>query len=74
MDGTACSRPAEHRAIVTTLNTALRQVPEDTDTRTRFASHGPEAAPGSADEFSALIRSEIAKWGKVVRAAGIKLE
>jgi tripartite-type tricarboxylate transporter receptor subunit TctC len=32
------------------------------------------AAPGTADQFKALIRSEIAKWAKVVRAAGIKPE
>ena len=62
------------RAIVTQLNTALRQLLEEPDTRTRFASHGMEALPGTPEEFSALIRSEIAKWAKVVRAAGIKPE
>jgi len=62
------------RAIITALNTALRQVLEERDTRARLASHGMDVAPGSADEFSALIRSEIAKWAKVVRAAGIKPE
>jgi tripartite-type tricarboxylate transporter receptor subunit TctC len=62
------------RAIITALNTALRQALEERDTRARLASHGMDVAPGSGDEFSALIRSEIAKWAKVVRAAGIKPE
>lgn len=62
------------RAIVTQLNTALRQLLEEPDTRTRFASHGMEARPGTPEEFSALIRREISKWSSVVRAAGIKPE
>jgi len=30
--------------------------------------------PTSPEEFSALIRSEIQKWAKVVKDAGIKVE
>jgi hypothetical protein len=33
-----------------------------------------DVAPGTADDFGALIRSEIGKWAKVVRVAGIKRE
>ena len=62
------------RLIISLLNTALRQVLAEPETRTRFASHGMEPAPGTAEAFSALIRSETAKWAKVVRAAGIKPE
>jgi tripartite-type tricarboxylate transporter receptor subunit TctC len=29
---------------------------------------------GTPDEFGALIRSEIAKWGKVVREAGVRAD
>lgn len=39
---------------------------------------GRDARPGAcaltAQEFAALIRSEIAKWNKVIRAAGIQPE
>jgi len=62
------------RSIVSVLNNALREVLGDADTRTRFAANGIDPAPGTAAEFSALIRSEIAKWTKVVRAAGVKPE
>ena len=62
------------RAIVSVLNQTLREVLSDADTRTRFAANGIDPAPGTAEEFSALIRSEIAKWTKVVRAAGVKPE
>ena len=62
------------RAIVYRLNTELRRVLADTDTQARFTANGIEPSAGTADEFAALIRSEIVKWAKVVRAAGIKPE
>ncbi|HSQ04023.1 MAG TPA: tripartite tricarboxylate transporter substrate binding protein [Burkholderiales bacterium] len=62
------------RAVVQRLNGELRHVLNDADTRERFLKQGMDPAPGTAEEFAALIRSEIAKWAKVVRAAGITPE
>ncbi len=59
-------------AIVARLNRELQQVLNDADARNRLAQRGLESAPGSAADFSALIRSEIPKWAKVMRAAGVK--
>jgi tripartite-type tricarboxylate transporter receptor subunit TctC len=61
-------------AIVNRLNAELRQVLNEAETRERFLQRGMQPAPGTAQEFAALIRSEIAKWGKVIRAAGIQPE
>ena len=33
-----------------------------------------EPAPTTPEEFAAFIRSEHARWGEVIRNAGIKLE
>ena len=62
------------RAVVKRLNAELRQALDDKDTRARFAARGIEPEPGTPEEFAALIKSETAKWAKVVRAAGIKPE
>jgi len=62
------------RAVVKRLNAELRQVLDDKDTRARFAARGIEPEPGTPEEFAALIKSETAKWAKVVRAASIKPE
>lgn len=62
------------RAIVSRLNAELREVLADADTRQRFQQRGMDPAPGTAQEFAALIRSEMAKWAKVIHAAGIKPE
>jgi tripartite-type tricarboxylate transporter receptor subunit TctC len=40
----------------------------------RFAAIGGEPLPGSPAEFGKLISEETEKWGRVVRAAGIKPE
>ena len=61
-------------AIVSRLNRELRDVLADPDTRQRFLQRGIDPMPDSSQEFGALIRSEIAKWAKVIRAAGIKPE
>lgn len=62
------------RAIVGRLNAELQRVLNDSDTRKQFMQRGMDPLTGTAEEFAALIRSEIAKWAKVVRAAGIRPE
>jgi tripartite-type tricarboxylate transporter receptor subunit TctC len=44
------------------------------DTKERLATLGAEAVGNSPEEFRAFIRNEIAKWAKVVKAAGLKVE
>jgi tripartite-type tricarboxylate transporter receptor subunit TctC len=40
----------------------------------RLAGEGVDAVTSTPDEFAARVRSEIEKWGKVVRASGVKAE
>lgn len=62
------------RAILDRLNGTLRQILTDNDTRALFLKNGLDPTPTTADEFAKLLRTEIAKWAKVVKAAGIKPE
>ena len=62
------------RATVASLSNTLRQVLNDPPTRDAIVKQGITPAPNTAEEFAALIHSDIAKWTKVVRAAGIKPE
>ena len=50
---------------------AIMRTPE---MRERFAKEGREAMGTTPEEFSRFIAAEIAKWAKVVRATGIKVE
>lgn len=68
---TASGVPAElRRRIGADIARGVRS-PELND---RMVSLGMEPVGSSADEYDALIRSEIEKWAGVVKRAGIKLE
>ncbi|MDB5923962.1 MAG: hypothetical protein JWN13_2898 [Betaproteobacteria bacterium] len=44
------------------------------DVKQRFHQLGAEPVGNTSEEFAALIRSEIIKWAKVVKTAGIRLD
>ena len=60
--------------IVDKLNKEINAAIADPAMKARFAAIGGEPLPGSAAEFGKLISQETEKWGRVVRAAGIKPE
>ena len=60
--------------IVAKLNAELVRILKIADVRERLAAQGAEARTDSADALGAFIRSEKARWGKVVKDAGIRLE
>jgi tripartite-type tricarboxylate transporter receptor subunit TctC len=61
-------------AIVQRLSTALRETLAEPAVQEAFLKQGLNPQPTSVEEFQKLIASEIVKWAKVVRSAGIKLE
>ena len=60
------------RAVVGRINAEMRRVLALDDTQKRLAGLGMVAAAGSPEDFDAYIKSEIAKWGKVISDADIK--
>ena len=62
------------RAIVDTLAAEISRGLLAADVKERLAASGMEAIGGSPEEFGAFLRAETAKWGKVIKAANIKVE
>ncbi len=63
------------REIVTRLHAGIVRALQDPDVKKRFIDDGVEATPsGAPEEFGVLVRSELVKWAKVVKDAGIKPE
>jgi tripartite-type tricarboxylate transporter receptor subunit TctC len=60
--------------IVSRLNTELVRILRSADIAAQLAAQGAEPAHSTPDEFSALIRSDLQKWGKVIAEAGIRGE
>ena len=58
--------------IVATLNREIVRILAQPDMKQRLATLGFETVGGTPDEFAARIKSELATWSKVIRAAGIK--
>jgi tripartite-type tricarboxylate transporter receptor subunit TctC len=42
--------------------------------RQRLSDLGYEPVASSSAQFGAFIKAELAKWAKVIKSAGIKLE
>jgi tripartite-type tricarboxylate transporter receptor subunit TctC len=59
-------------AILAKLNASARQALVDDDTKKRFADLGMTNGGSSPEELDAYIKSEIAKWSKVIKDANIQ--
>jgi tripartite-type tricarboxylate transporter receptor subunit TctC len=65
---------ATPREFVTLLNTAIVRALMDPATRERFAALGATPTGGTPDQFAALIKAEIVKYEKIVRASGASVD
>ena len=61
-------------AIITKLNGGMVNMLRDADVQETLAREGIDRAGSTAAEFSAYIRSEIAKWTKVAKETGVQLD
>ena len=62
------------RSLVLKLNSEIARAVASPDLIARFSGLGLDPHPGTPDEMGAYLKSEIDKWGKVIRAAGVKAE
>lgn len=60
------------RPIIDRLNKELTAVLNSPDIKETLFKQGLDVAPGTPEEFGAYMRSEMAKWAKVIKAAGIQ--
>ena len=60
--------------IVKVLNSAANKALQDKDVREKMLGQGNEIAGGTPEQFAALIKSEMPRWGKVVKDAKIDPE
>ena len=59
-------------AIVRRLNAEIVTQLQRGDVRERLAANGAEVVASSPEQFTAYIAGELAKWEKVIKAAGIR--
>ena len=61
-------------AVVAKLSQDIARAVRAPDVAERLLSQGMEPTTSTPEEFAGYIRSETAKWAKVVKAAGVKPE
>lgn len=59
------------KAIVNKLNSEINAVLKMPEVRTKLEAAGIDIQGGTPQEYAALIKSDLAKWSKVVKEAGI---
>ena len=59
-------------AVLKRLHRETVAAAADPQVSARLASAGVDAETSSPGQFSAMIRSETAKWGKIIKAAGVR--
>ena len=63
------------REIVMKLHAALLRALQDPDVKKHFTTEGADITPSATPEdFGALIRTDVAKWARVVKEGGIKAQ
>ena len=66
---------ATPKAIIARMHAEIAKIVQRLDLRTRFAQLGTDlAASASPEEFTAFMKSDYAKWARVIRDAGIRAE
>jgi tripartite-type tricarboxylate transporter receptor subunit TctC len=62
------------REIVSRLSAETAKAINESDIKERFSQIGIEPGGGSPEQAGKFLADEIAKWAKVIHAAGVKAE
>jgi tripartite-type tricarboxylate transporter receptor subunit TctC len=60
--------------IIRRLNTAIVKIVHTPDIREKLAAQGAEPVGDSPEQFGKYLQAEVAKWAKVVKLSGAKLD
>ena len=69
-----CAPAATPRVIVDQLNSEVTKIVRRPDVIAHLAEGGAEAIATTPEVFAAQLRTEIDKWAKLVKSAGVKME
>jgi len=62
------------KAVVSRLNSEIMRVINTPETQQRFLGQGLDPATSTPEEFSALIKSDLVRWAKIIKDAGVRAE
>jgi tripartite-type tricarboxylate transporter receptor subunit TctC len=62
------------KAIIALLNAEINKAIKLPATTEKYAAIGYELVGGTSDQFTELVRTEVAKWADVIKRTGAKVE
>jgi tripartite-type tricarboxylate transporter receptor subunit TctC len=68
---TVAGTPVE---VVQRLNTEIVKILNSADVKDRFGKVGVDVVAGTPEHFARFLRSEVERWAKVVKDAGIRAD
>ncbi|MFM2066269.1 MAG: hypothetical protein RLZZ584_1178 [Pseudomonadota bacterium] len=60
--------------VIARLNAEFNKALQNPELHKRLSDEGADPAGGTPEQFAALIRDDIPRWGKVVRDSGAKID
>ena len=60
--------------IVAKLNTEAMRIMRLPEVQSRLVNEGAKSRPNTPVEFGAFVKTEMARWGKVIREAGVRAD
>ena len=62
------------KEVVSRLNAEFNAALKQPDLQKKLGDQGADPAGGTADQFAALIKDDIVRWGKVVKQSGARVD
>jgi tripartite-type tricarboxylate transporter receptor subunit TctC len=62
------------KEVVARFNADINKALQDPELRRKLGSQGADVAGSTPEQFSRLIRDDIARWGRIVRDSGAKID
>ncbi len=66
--------PKTPKEIIDKINSEMRRILQMPDVKERFFAQGGETSPSTPEQLAAHLKSEIEKWGKIVKASGARAD
>ena len=62
------------KPLVARLNTAVNKALDDPELGGKLAQQGLEVRAMASDQFTEIVRADVARWGKIIREIGVRGE
>jgi tripartite-type tricarboxylate transporter receptor subunit TctC len=62
------------RPLIDVLNAEVHRILALPDVRERFSGLGAEPTPSTPERFTAVMKADAEKWGRIIKQAGVRAE